>query len=60
MQRSVSAAVVGHMSLMAFNSATRYPTFEPRGPALSNNTLAPRKDKGSRYVWNGRTRSIAA
>lgn len=60
MQRTIAAAVAGLM-LTAFNKATRYPMYAPRGNALPNNMLPPRKDKGTRYVFDARgTRRIAA
>lgn len=61
MQRSNIAAAVAGLMLTAFKNATRYPMYAPSGPLLPMNVLPPRKDKGTRYVFDARgTRRIAA
>jgi len=59
MQRSAVTAM-GLAALLLGATRAVYPTYASQGRSYPNNTLPPRKDKGSRYVWNGRTRSIAA
>lgn len=59
MHRSIAALVAGLMLTAA--PRTTYPLYAPRGPSFPLNTQAPRKDKGSRYVFDRKgTRTIAA
>jgi len=51
MQRTASLMAAAAASLLIGATRAVYPLYAPRGPALPDNRLPPRKDKGRAYRW---------